>query len=674
MSLLAGKSELWREPTVDEADDRLHALRRASWYKVKAGGKLEPRYFILTVEKLMYTAAEDSTAIRCELELGSCFVEFDDPVENRLESLHNPHAADHDKSFEQKEFQMFHPDYQFEGMTNLSNHANPSRGAETQKGKNEEQLEGIAYFIDSYGDIDTGYIWKFVKKRYPQAYDSLKSISHKAHPDQSAKKLKPEHLFTVKLRIDTKFTEIATYNYNQFQDWKTLFSQLCLQSDFKRNFAIEKVLKDGDLSKICIVHRLSNKTNCLAKIYSKYHLGNDEEQIDLIKQEIRLHKSVFHRSLPKLLEVYEETPAIILIFENFTGPTIEQVYETKIRYSDEEVILLLYQVLQVLGYLHSEKIVHRDINPANIILKKQGRPTSKNPAALVGLSRAVSLTKFGCINASNVQCGRLGFQAPELTRVYHQSEFDLNLFKSDVYSLGRVIYCLMSGADGFESEKERQSNPSGERLPFNFSFGKYPTDLKTLVKSMLNPDPPERPTVSELLDSPLFERSCIQSHESKERAGVHHQASGNHTDEDSISHHTLDSDSSLSLEAKDMSKNKIYPVKVNGMQEGKKKVTLKLPTQLQRSKRSSSNVDTLIFQDTQVDKRQFMDDQIATSKKVLPKKISLQPKSNPKSEGIKLKIPTKEILDSQGELSYNIAEEPMARPTLLKVTLKHPQH
>lgn len=166
----------------------------------------------------------------------------------------------------------------------------------------------------------------------------------------------------------------------------------------------------------------------------------DQDRIDLIKDEIQIYRKVHHKNVVKLFDVFEDHLAIILLFEHVDGPTLERTYQMMMKYFSKELVYFIYECLQTLGEIHSNKIVHRNINPITLMLRNPGKPGAMNPPLFMGFSKSMQLNKFGCVKAYNIQCRRLGFIAPELLSSDLKS-FNINLYKSDVFSLGRTMYC-----------------------------------------------------------------------------------------------------------------------------------------------------------------------------------------------------------------------------------------
>ncbi len=100
------------------------------------------------------------------------------------------------------------------------------------------------------------------------------------------------------------------------------------------------------------------------------HAGNAVRKrvLDSINSEADLLKGLRHPNIVRLLDVFVEDERAYLVLERIKGLTLKKLVEEKGSMTEEQVVLLALQMCEILGYLHSHKVVHRDFTPDNLIL------------------------------------------------------------------------------------------------------------------------------------------------------------------------------------------------------------------------------------------------------------------------------------------------------------------
>jgi len=110
------------------------------------------------------------------------------------------------------------------------------------------------------------------------------------------------------------------------------------------------------------------------------------------------------------------------------------------RFTEDEIRLIFGNLMNAIKSLHSQNIVHLDIKPDNILLRRSNKRTNQNTYVLGDFSMAIETQT---VTDSSYIEGDLRYQAPELMN--YECSTDLNLSKLDVYSLGLLIFELMQG-------------------------------------------------------------------------------------------------------------------------------------------------------------------------------------------------------------------------------------
>ena len=214
------------------------------------------------------------------------------------------------------------------------------------------------------------------------------------------------------------------------------------------------------------------------------HLAQDEEFVSRFIREAKAAAALSH---PNLVQVYDQgwnqggIPAVFLVMEYIPGATLRDHLFAVGQLGAKESLEILDQVLAALIYAHRGGIIHRDIKPENIMITSDGRAKLGD----FGLARAVSSGNTLTADA-NVLMGTVAYLAPE------QVERGIADVKSDIYSLGIVLFEMLTGKKPYEGDTPIQIayRHVHDRVPAPSTFNSAITkDVDLLVLRATAPDP-----------------------------------------------------------------------------------------------------------------------------------------------------------------------------------------
>jgi serine/threonine protein kinase len=203
-------------------------------------------------------------------------------------------------------------------------------------------------------------------------------------------------------------------------------------------YQILRPLGQGGFGETCLVKdlHLPDEPKCVLK---RLHPSSNNPQIWEIAQRLFysesniLDKLSHHDRIPRLYARFEENSEFYLVQEWIEGQTIaEELNLTPLKYAgnESEVIHLLYDILEVLYFVHENKVIHRDIKPENLIRRQS--------------DEKIVLIDFGSVKQINTQIqnlpGQLIKTIPIGTDGYmpvEQIQGQPGLY-SDVYAVGMV--------------------------------------------------------------------------------------------------------------------------------------------------------------------------------------------------------------------------------------------
>ncbi|KAM9287011.1 striated muscle preferentially expressed protein kinase [Morus bassanus] len=178
------------------------------------------------------------------------------------------------------------------------------------------------------------------------------------------------------------------------------------------------------------------KENATGKHFMAKIVPYEAERKQTVLQEYEILKALHHERIMALHEAYITPRYLVLICENCAGKEILYSIVDRFRYSEDDVVSYVLQLLQGLEYLHGRRIVHLDIKPDNIVISGMnalkiidfGSAQTYNPLVLRQLGRRV---------------GTLEYMSPEVVKG------DPVGSAADVWGVGVLTYIMLSGRSPF---------------------------------------------------------------------------------------------------------------------------------------------------------------------------------------------------------------------------------
>ena len=169
----------------------------------------------------------------------------------------------------------------------------------------------------------------------------------------------------------------------------------------------------------------------------KGEYSEDRNFVAKFRTEAQSAAALIHPNIVNVYDVGQQEGLYYIIMELVEGITLKHYIEKKLRLSVKEAVSITIQVSMGLEAAHLNHVIHRDVKPQNIIISKEGK---------------VKVTDFGIARAatsdtitSNVM-GSVHYTSPEQARGGYSDE------KSDIYSLGIVLFEMVTGRVPFDGE------------------------------------------------------------------------------------------------------------------------------------------------------------------------------------------------------------------------------
>ncbi len=202
--------------------------------------------------------------------------------------------------------------------------------------------------------------------------------------------------------------------------------------------------------------QLPGKNKCVVK--QLYPSGEDSKVLAVARrlfytEASTLHILGHHEQIPKLLAYFEEEEKFYLVQQYIKGQTLAQKLTNAQAWTETQVIKLLKDGLNVLQFIHSQGVIHRDVKPDNLI-----RRDSDNKLVLVDFG-TVKEVLHGQANANQltVAVGTQGYMPIEQAR-------GKPLPASDLYALGAIGIQALTGIVPIDLEDDQEGELIWESL------------------------------------------------------------------------------------------------------------------------------------------------------------------------------------------------------------------
>lgn len=214
-------------------------------------------------------------------------------------------------------------------------------------------------------------------------------------------------------------------------------------------------------------------------------VATDPEYRYRFLQEAKAAGKLTHPNIVTIFDVGEVEQGPYIAMEFLEGRTLEEMMESKAPISIREAVVYGIQLAEALDYSHNRGIVHRDVKPGNIISPDDGH--------------TIRITDFGIAHVDSPNKEHRTRMGAVLGTPQYMSPEQVEGFpvdgRSDLFSLGVILYQLITGEKPFVSEtltsllmKIVQEDPA----PIKDKKGEIPHSLIKVVEKLLNKKPEQR--------------------------------------------------------------------------------------------------------------------------------------------------------------------------------------
>src|SRR6516164_1974807 len=219
---------------------------------------------------------------------------------------------------------------------------------------------------------------------------------------------------------------------------------------------------------------------------------------DRLTKEARAASALNHPNIVTVYEVIQHQDTPLIVMEMVNGEPLGSARGTP--QPLEQVVQLVLQIAKALAAAHAHGIIHCDIKPENILVRSDGYVKVLDFGVARQIGRDAAAARIS---------GTPRYMSPE------QARAELISPATDVYSLGLVLYELVTGQNAFPGHSPLlQATPTSEPLVPSSINQRVPANLDSLILAMLSSKPEGRPSAAEVCErlSAAFEKSQQRRH------------------------------------------------------------------------------------------------------------------------------------------------------------------
>jgi serine/threonine protein kinase/Tfp pilus assembly protein PilF len=257
--------------------------------------------------------------------------------------------------------------------------------------------------------------------------------------------------------------------------------ELTTGSTFAGRYQIIEELGKGGMGKVYKVFDQEVQAKMALKLI-KPEVSADKNTIDRFRNELKIARDISHKNICRMYDLGREAGSYFITMEYVSGEDLKSFIRRSRQLVVGTAIFIAKQVCDGLAEAHRLGVVHRDLKPGNIMIDREGNAKIMD----FGIARSISVKG---ITGAGVMIGTPEYMSPEQVE---GKEVDQ---RSDIYSLGIILYEMLTGQVPFEGDtpftvgvKQKSEIP---RDPKELN-AQIPQDLSRLILRCLEKDKDKR--------------------------------------------------------------------------------------------------------------------------------------------------------------------------------------
>ncbi len=205
-------------------------------------------------------------------------------------------------------------------------------------------------------------------------------------------------------------------------------------------------------------------------------LDTDPELIERFRREAKAAAQLNHPNIITIYDFIEDASSLYIVMELLDGKDLKELIKGGTPLTMEEILRIMEQIADGLGFAHENQMVHRDLKPANIHITKKGQ---------------IKILDFGLVHNESSDMTKTGHVMGTPNYMSPEQVQGLKIDpRSDIFSLGAVFYELLTRKKPFSGDSIHATMfkvVQGDREPLA-RYTHLPTALIEMVDRALDPN------------------------------------------------------------------------------------------------------------------------------------------------------------------------------------------
>ncbi len=257
--------------------------------------------------------------------------------------------------------------------------------------------------------------------------------------------------------------------------------ELTAGSVFAGRYQVIDKLGEGGMGKVFRAHDKKLNEDVALKMI-KREIASNKKTLERFSNELKIARKIAHKNVGRMYELMEENGIHFITMEYVPGEDLKSFIRRSRKLNIGTAVVIAKQVCEGLAEAHRLGVVHRDLKPQNIMIDKEGNSRIMD----FGIARSV---KGKGITDSGVMIGTPEYMSPEQVEGKDVDQ------RSDIYSLGIILYEMVTGRVPFEGDTplsvavKQKTEPPEDPKKLNFQI---PEDLSHVILRCMEKDKDKR--------------------------------------------------------------------------------------------------------------------------------------------------------------------------------------